>query len=282
MRTALPERPDPDPEVSIVVPVFRTAATLETLQARLCHVLDGYGHPFEILYVDDACPEGSATILTRLTHDDQRTNALLLAHNIGQHQAALAGLAHARGEWIVVMDADLQDPPEAIPRLIDTGRQGYDAVFAGRRGSYESPARLATSVLFKRLLHWLCGVPADAGLFVAVRRTVVDRVRSVSMRRPSLVAMIGLAGARCASVPVTRAARPAGQSAYTFAMRLSAGLGVLAAAAVARLQPASTNAGTVGDTWAVRARLGSRWQPSSADTASGPGERKESVGDTRS
>jgi hypothetical protein len=127
----------------------------------------------------------------------------------------MAGLACAEGDAVVVLDADLQDPPEAIPLLLEGLRGGWAAVFAGRRGRYESPGRLASSRVFKRLLGGLCGVPRDAGMFVALSRPLVDRVVALRDRAPYLVAMIGCTGLPSTSVPVARSSAPGRRSSYT-------------------------------------------------------------------
>jgi glycosyltransferase involved in cell wall biosynthesis len=201
------------PELSVVVPVYRNAATLAALHLRLRAVLEPLA-PFEVLFVDDGCPEGSRAVLERLATDDPRVAALVLDRNVGQHRAVLAGLACARGEWVVVMDGDLQDPPEAIPDLLRAASGGARAVFAGRRGAYESAGRLATSRLFKRLLHRLCGVPVDAGLFVLLHRSLVRRLLELGGPRPFVVAMIGCTGLPSVSIPVSRLPRPSGASSY--------------------------------------------------------------------
>lgn len=203
------------PDVSVVIPVYRNADALVELHRRLCRALEGEGLGFEILFVDDGCPAGSSSKLWELARRDSRVAALCLAANVGQHRAVLLGLAHARGEWAVVMDGDLQDPPEAIPELLRKGREGPLAVFAGRRGSYESSFRLLTSRLFKGLLHVLCGVPADAGLYVALHRLAVERLLRLGGPCPFVVALIGATGVPSVSVPVVRARRPQGRSAYT-------------------------------------------------------------------
>lgn len=209
-------------DVSVVVPVFRNAATLPELHRRLCAALADRVGTFEIVYVDDACPAGSSAVLRDLAAGDPSVALVALSENVGQHRAVLAGLATARGEWVVVLDADLQDPPEAIGELL-AHRHGVAAVFAGRRGRYESPARLFTSRLFKRTLHLLSGVPADAGLFVAMHRTLVERLLAMAGPRPFIVSMIGCAGLPMRSIPVQRASRPVGRSAYSAWARVASG-----------------------------------------------------------
>jgi len=202
------------------------AATVEPLYRRLVAVLD---HPDElqVIFVDDACPAGSGAALDRLSGDHAEVEVLHLATNTGQHRAALAGLARAGGEWSVVMDADLQDPPEAVPALLEKGRQGYDVVFAGRRGRYQSPVRMLTSRAFKRALAVACGLPADAGTFVLLRRGAVDRLLTMDGPPPHLPAMIGRAGLRIASIPVRRAPREQGSSAYASPRRAALGLNAM-------------------------------------------------------
>jgi hypothetical protein len=126
------------------------------------------------------------------------------------------------------MDADLQDPPEAIPALLAVAREGYSGVFATRRGRYESRRRLLTSKVFKRALHALCAVPIDAGAFVALDRALVDELVAVRGGGPSIVAMIGCSRRPIASVPVARDRRPEGRSAYSSWRRLRSGTEALA------------------------------------------------------
>ena len=151
-------------DVSVVVPVYGNAETVGPLQARLRAVLDRAALAHETVFVDDASPDGSLAALRALAERDPAVRVLALPRNRGQHRAVLAGLRLARGRHVAIMDADLQDPPEALPALLARARDGYDAVFAGRRGHYESRGRLLTSRVFKWLLHAATGLPADAGM----------------------------------------------------------------------------------------------------------------------
>ena len=208
------------PEVTIVLPVFRNKETLKALHTRLGHVMDPLRIGYEVLFVDDACPEGSLDILKELIQIDPHAGVLVLKENVGQYRAVMTGLSHARGKTVVVMDADLQDPPEAIPRLLSELRRGPAAVFAGRRGHYESSIRLLTSRLFKRVLHLLCGTPVDAGLFVAMTRQMVESLLAFDDPHCFSVAMIGCTGLPVTSISVERNQRPIGRSSYTFWRRL--------------------------------------------------------------
>lgn len=141
-----------DPEISVVVPVYCNADTVSALRERLRQVLESEPLSYEILFVNDACPAESLMALRGLAEGDAAVRVVPLERNVGQHRAVLIGLAQTRGRHVVVMDADLQDPPEAIPEMRRTLMRGYDAVFAGRRGRYESTGRLVTSRVFKTLL----------------------------------------------------------------------------------------------------------------------------------
>lgn len=209
------------PALTVVVPVFRNRDTVRALLARIGQALTASATSYEIVFVDDACPAGSLEVLKEIAQENPCVLVLALARNVGQHQAVLVGLGHARGDWVAIMDADLQDPPEALPALLEHARAGYDVVFAGRRGRYESPLRLLTSRLYKRVLHTMTGVPADAGLFCILSRRLVRLLLEMNDGRPSLVAMIGCAGVPACSLPITRLPRPSGRSAYGAGRRLA-------------------------------------------------------------
>jgi len=149
---------------------------------------------------------------------------LELNQNGGQHEAALRGLRHASGEWLVILDADLQDPPEAIPTLLARARTGFDAVFAGRRGRYQSGLRMLTSRAYRVALSRLIPVPPDAGMFVALRGSAVRSLVELNGPPSQVVAMIAAAGLRSTSVPVPRQPATSGRSAYTTGLRLRSAL----------------------------------------------------------
>jgi len=208
------------PDVTVVIPVYKNAGTLVELRDRLVKTLATTPSSHEIVLVNDACPERSLAVLEEMAAHDSTVSVIDLATNVGQHQAVMVGLAYARGQSVVIMDADLQDPPEAIPKLLERLRPGCDAVFAGRRGRYQSGFRLFTSRMFKRLLHMLSGVPPDAGIFVALSRNAVNRLLEMEGPRPFVVAMIGCTNLPMVSIPVERDERSVGASAYSFRMRL--------------------------------------------------------------
>jgi glycosyltransferase involved in cell wall biosynthesis len=207
-------------EVSVVLPVYRNRATLDELHRRLSTALDGASLSYELIFVDDACPEGSGAAIAELAARDPHVRRISLARNVGQQRAAWLGLSAARGAWTVVMDADLQDPPEAIPVLLSAGMPGTDAVLAAWRGRYEGKGRLVTSRVFKILREKLTKYPRGAGMFLALRQPLVEEIMRHDVPHPFLPSLVGLSGRRFITVPVERAARTGGGSAYTRAARL--------------------------------------------------------------
>lgn len=212
---------EPAVEVSVVLPIYRNRATLEELHRRLSTALTAASVSYELIFVDDACPEDSGRAIEDLAVRDPRVRGLHLARNVGQHRAAWLGLSAARGEWSIVMDADLQDAPESIPALLAAAPSGVDAILAARRGRYEGPVRLFTSRVFKILRERLTGIPRDAGMFLALRRPLVQSILRHDVPRPFLTTMVGLSGRRFITVPVERVRRPRGRSAYSSVERLA-------------------------------------------------------------
>ena len=204
--------------VAVVTPVYGNAPTLADVAGGIAAAL--HDRPWTLRFVVDASPDDSLVVATALAAADAHLSVTALARNVGQNRALLAGLAAEEdaGAW-VCLDADLQDPPEAVPLLLDRLAEGdVGAVFAGRRGAYEGPARRLTGTVHRAAMARLTGLPADAGAFVAMDGAT--RRALLAMSPPGMVAGIGAAGVRCASVPVVRAARPSGRSAWTATARL--------------------------------------------------------------
>lgn len=216
------------PLLSVVVPVYRTAWALPELARRIAAAAREAGLRHELVLVNDASPDDALRVAAELRASDPAVRLVPLAENLGQHRAVLAGLAAARGDWVVVMDGDLQDPPEAIPRLLAEARRGYDAVFAARIGRYQAGHRMATSRLFKGLLARLCDLPRGAGMYFLASRRMVERLVRTDDSRPFVVAQVGLASLPISAVPVARVGRPAGASAYSSWGRLRAGTAAVA------------------------------------------------------
>jgi len=208
--------------VAVVVPVYRNADTLRPLAERLSAALTG--REWRLRLVLDASPDDSATVAGALAAADPRIAVTGLPVNAGQHAALAEGLAaEPDADAWVCLDADLQDPPEAVPRLLDRLTAGdVGAVFAGRRGAYESVGRRLTGTVHRRLAARLTGLPPDAGAFFAMDAVVRDAVLTAvgNEGAPSVVLGVTRAGVPVASVPVVRDRRPTGRSAWSARARI--------------------------------------------------------------
>ncbi|MCW2683584.1 MAG: putative Glycosyl transferase [Blastococcus sp.] len=208
--------------VSVVVPVYGNADTLRPLAARLAAALAG--RTWRLRLVIDASPDDSVAVAGALVAEDARIVGTFLTVNVGQHAALAEGLAaEPDADVWVCLDADLQDPPEAVPLLLDRLAVGdVGAVFAGRRGRYESLPRRLTGSVHRWMAARLTGLPPDAGAFLAmtpaVRAAVLTAVADEGA--PSVVLGVARAGVPVTSVPVVRERRSVGRSAWTGRARL--------------------------------------------------------------
>jgi dolichol-phosphate mannosyltransferase len=207
--------------LSVVAPIYNEEATLQTFYTRVCEALEEL--PFELVLVDDGSSDTSADLLRRLAADDSRVRVVFLSRNFGHQTALTAGLDHARGGAVVMLDADLQDPPELIPRMLDHWRAGCDVVYAVReRRDGESWFKLATARWFYRLFDRLTQVELhhNSGDFRLLDRQPLDALLSMRERSRFLRGMTVWVGYRQAAVPYERDARYAGETKYTLSKML--------------------------------------------------------------
>lgn len=207
------------PVFSFIVPVFNEEDTLDETCRRLTGVLDGLGVESEMILVDDGSRDRSLEMMRDLRRRDQRVRYVSLARNFGHQIAVTAGLAFAQGDAVVVLDADLQDPPGLIPALIEKWREGYQVVYAQRTARRrEGPAKKLFAYLFYRVLRILTDVdiPADTGDFCLMDRKVVDVLNALPERGRYLRGLRAWVGFRQTAVPFERDPRFAGEVKYTF------------------------------------------------------------------
>jgi dolichol-phosphate mannosyltransferase len=152
-----------DVEISVVVPIYGCADCLAALHARLSAVLVGIGKAYEIVLVDDCARDGSWAVIEALAAGDPHVRGVLLSRNYGQQLAITAGLTEARGRRIVVMDCDLQEPPEEIPRLYEQALAGHDIVYARRSGKTHGLVRVVVSRSYNAVLRRLSNLDIDPG-----------------------------------------------------------------------------------------------------------------------
>lgn len=229
------------PVLSIVVPVFDEEQILPALYTRLSGVLQTLGETYEILFVNDGSRDASLELLKSLSVADPVIKIVNLSRNFGHQIAITCGLDHARGEAVVIMDADLQDPPEVIPQLIAKWREGYDVVYAVRekRGG-EGLFKRGTAAFFYRVLRLLAQVdiPPDAGDFRLLSRRAVNALCSVRERSRFVRGLVSWIGYRQIGVTFTREKRPAGRTKYSFRKMLKFAIDGLTTFSFAPLQAA--------------------------------------------
>jgi glycosyltransferase involved in cell wall biosynthesis len=205
--------------LTAVVPCFNEAAVLPLLHARLMAALDAIDADTRVLYVDDGSSDGTGEALLALAAADPRVGAILLSRNFGKEAALTAGLDHAEGDAVVVLDADLQDPPELIATFWAKFREGHDVVYGVRRSRAGEPwLKRATASAFYRTIGRLSRtpVPADTGDFRLLSRRAVDALKALRERHRFMKGLFGWVGFRQAGVPYDRAPRAAGNSKWNY------------------------------------------------------------------
>jgi len=215
---------------SVVVPVYNEAENLPELHRRVREVMESLGEPWELILVDDGSSDGSTEHIRRLAQEDTHVRAILFARNFGHQIAVTAGLDYARGRAVIIMDADLQDPPEVIPRLIERWREGYEVVYAVRaEREGETWFKKTTAALFYRLIYRIADVkiPLDTGDFRLLDRKVVDVLRQMREHHRFLRGMAAWVGFRQIGVEYHRAPRFAGKTKYPFRKMLRLALNAI-------------------------------------------------------
>jgi len=203
--------------VSVVVPCFNEEATLPETHRRLSAALDRLDVDREIVYVDDGSRDRTAAILREIQASDGRVRVVLLSRNFGHQLAVTAGIDRAGGDAVVLIDADLQDPPEVIAEFVARWREGYQVAYgvrASREG--ETPFKRWTATAFYRVLNRLSDVPIplDTGDFRLMDRVVVDALKSMGEQDRFIRGMVSWVGYAQVAVPYERHARFAGESKY--------------------------------------------------------------------
>ena len=209
----------PTPLLSVVIPVYKAEHCLDELYLRLKAALESISPDFEIILVEDCGGDGSWQAIERLAAADPRVRGIQFSRNFGQHYGITAGLDHCRGDWVVVMDCDLQDRPEEIPRLYAKAQEGYDIVLA-RRGTRHDPLlKRFTSWLFYKLFSYLADIEYDGqtGNFRIMSRKVAVNFLRMREQLRFFGGLVQWMGFPTASIEVEHAGRFEGSSTYTFA-----------------------------------------------------------------
>jgi undecaprenyl-phosphate 4-deoxy-4-formamido-L-arabinose transferase len=203
--------------VSVVIPVYNESANLKALWSRLRAVLEKTGRPWEVILIDDGSRDDSLEILRAIAEGEEgRVRVVELARNFGQHSAILAGFRHVRGDIVVTLDADLQNPPEEIPRLLEAIDAGNDVVGGWREDRHDESWRRYASRLHNRLTSLIVGVPMhDYGCMLrAYRRHIVDTVVECDEKAAFVPALANSFAKRVTEIRVGHSARAEGKSKY--------------------------------------------------------------------
>ncbi len=209
-----------NPRFSVVAPVYNEEQLVEKFYQRVHDVMEGLGEPWELVLINDGCRDKSPELMDAIhAQDPEHVVILHFARNFGHQIAITAGMDYARGDAVVVIDSDLQDPPEVIPDLIAKWREGYEVVYAVRtEREGETWFKLFTARLFYRIIQSLTDVviPMEAGDFRLLDRNALEALKQMRERHRFVRAMVSWIGFRQIGVPYKRHARTAGETKYPF------------------------------------------------------------------
>jgi glycosyltransferase involved in cell wall biosynthesis len=207
------------PVFSIVVPAFNEERNLPPLHARIAAVMQSLGEPWELVFVNDGSGDRSLRVMQRMRDCDPRIAIVNLSRNFGKEIATTAGLDHARGDAVIVVDADLQDPPEVIPEMVAAWRRGFDTVYAQRCHRHgETWLKRASAAMFYRVLRRSTSVPipADTGDFRLISRRVLDALAGLRERHRFMKGLFAWVGFPSCAISYDRQPRHAGHTAWTY------------------------------------------------------------------
>ena len=205
--------------ISIVIPIYNEEENIDNLYARLTVSAPTWNDDYEIVLVDDGSKDNSLAMMRAYAEKDSRIRVIKLSRNFGHQPAISAGIQEAKGDAVVIMDGDLQDPPEELHRFLDKWREGYDVVYAVRTKRKEGFFKKAAYKIFYRMLAWISDIeiPLDSGDFCVMDRKVVDAVVKEMPEQVRFVrGLRAYAGFKQVGVTYERAERAAGEVKYTF------------------------------------------------------------------
>lgn len=215
-------------ELSVITPVYRAEKIIYDLVKRLTETINEFTNDYEIILVEDGSPDDSWKKIEEHCRLNNKIKGIKLSRNFGQHYAITCGLDHAKGDWVVVMDCDLQDQPEAIPKLLSEARKGFDIVFARRVNRQDSFLKKLTSKWFYIGFSYLSGIKQDGSIsnFGVFSRKAVDAVNSMREPMRAFSPMMRWVGFSKSYVDVQHAERFSGRSSYNWSKLVSLALDI--------------------------------------------------------
>lgn len=203
-------------DISVIVAEYKGAPMIDELVERICKNLEPLTKAFEIILVNDASPDNTWPQILRVCANDPRVKGINLSRNFGENYAITAGLHYAKGDWMIVMDCDLQNRPEDLPALIAKANKGYDIVYARRVEKQFSAWRRFSSSAYHAIFQWLSGIHQDSSIaeFGIYSRKVIDVYNKLPEAARSFGSLVSTLGFRSATVDVPHAERVDGKSGY--------------------------------------------------------------------
>ena len=217
------------PKLSVVIPLYKCSNSIRRLTSRLKLTLEELNLAFELIYINDASPMNDWNIVESECKKDKRVKGINLSRNFGQHYAIAAGLEHAKGEWIVVIDGDLQDQPEEIINLYNKVMEGFDIVFAKRAQRQDGFIRRIGSKYFYKTLAYLTGTEQNAEIanFGIYHKKVVEAILNMNDYTRYFPTMVKWVGFKSTAIEVKHALSESHESGYTFAALLNLGISTI-------------------------------------------------------
>ncbi len=205
------------PELSIVIPCYKCEQSLHILYERIVQTLEKTVDSFEIIFVNDASPEKDWDVISSLANNDKRVIGINFSRNFGQHYAITAGLDYTRGNWIVVMDGDLQDQPEEIPKLYAKALEGFDVVWARRKNRCDSFFKKTRAYLFFKVFDFLADTKTDpyTNTFSICKKVVNENYKQLKEVNKSFTLFIKWLGFKQCIIDVEHTKRVHGETSYT-------------------------------------------------------------------
>lgn len=227
---------------TIIAPIYNELENIPELYPRVRDVMEQTGEPWELILVDDGCTDGSTEVIRKLAENDTRVRPIIFARNFGHQIAVSAGIDYSRGEAVIIIDADLQDPPEVILDLIAKWREGYEVVYAVREEREgESWFKKTTASLFYRLIYRITDVdiPLDTGDFRLMDKKVVSVMKQMREKHRFLRGMSAWVGYKQVGVAYKRKPRFAGTTKYPFSKMFKLALNAITSFSYFPLQVAT-------------------------------------------
>lgn len=215
--------------ISIISPVYRAENILPLLVSEIDAVMSRIGEQYEIILVDDRSPDNSWTAMQSLAKDHSNLRVFRLSRNFGQHPTIMAGLSKAKGDWVVVMDCDMQDQPKEIERLYNKAKEGYDVVLARREIRVDSFFKKLSSKAFYKVFNYLAGIEINNEIanFGIYHKKVIDSVLNINDNIKFFPLFVNWVGYKTTSLSVEHSSREDGKSSYSLSRLISLAFNVI-------------------------------------------------------